>query len=79
MTLFSGCAGSSSGVREIVRRDIPGPPAYLQPVNVPAARKGENAIAVLAREQAGRLKANGIIRNAREQWDKLVKAYRSSR
>jgi hypothetical protein len=77
--LLSGCAGSASGVREIVRRDLPTAPAYLQPVAVPEPRAGEGTLAVAARERAGRLKANTIIRNARAQWEKLRAAYRRTR
>jgi hypothetical protein len=66
-------------VREVVRRDLPAAPAYLQPVAVPDPRAGENATAVAARERAGRLKANRIISNARMQWEKLRKAYRKAR
>jgi hypothetical protein len=79
MTLLAGCAGSSSGVREIVRRELPPAPAYMQPVAVPEPRTGENAVVVAARERAGRLKANTIISNARVQWEKLRKTYQQSR
>jgi len=63
-------------VREIVRRDLPAAPGYLNPVAVPDPKAGEDMLAVAARERAGRLKANTIIRNARAQWDKLRKTYR---
>jgi hypothetical protein len=76
LPLLGGCAGSDSGVRAVVRRDLPAPPAYLMPVAVPEPMTGENAVAVAARERAGRLKANSIIRNARAQWEKLRKTYR---
>jgi hypothetical protein len=49
------------------------------PVAVPEPMTGENAVAVAARERAGRLKANRIIRNARAQWEKLRKTYRQDR
>jgi hypothetical protein len=79
MTLLcAGCAGSSSGVRDVIRRDLPASPGYLQPVAVPQPQQGENAVAFAARERAGRLKANRIIRNARAQWEKLRKAYRQN-
>ena len=76
LPLLAGCAGSGSDVRAVVRRDLPAPPAYLTPVAVPEPMTGENAVAVAARERAGRLKANSIIRNARAQWEKLRKTYR---
>jgi hypothetical protein len=77
--LLAACAGSGSTLREVVRRDLPAAPAYLQPVAAPDPKAGEDAVAVAARERAGRLKANRIIRNARVQWEKLRKAYRKTR
>jgi hypothetical protein len=79
MLLLAACAGSGSQLREVVRRDLPAAPAYLLPVAVAQPKTGENAVVVAARERAGRLKANSIIRNARAQWDKLRAAYRKSR
>jgi hypothetical protein len=79
LLLLTGCAGSGSKLKEIVRRDLPAAPAYMRPVTVPDPRAGEDALTVAARERAGRLKANTIIRNARAQWDKLRAAYRKSR
>jgi hypothetical protein len=78
MLLLAGCAGSGSQLREVVRRDLPAAPAYLAPVAVAEPKAGEGALAVAARERAGRLKANHIIRNARAQWDKLRAAYRKA-
>ena len=77
--LLTACAGSGSTLREVVRRDLPAAPAYLQPVAVPDPKTGEDILAVAARERAGRMKANRIIRNARTQWDKLRAAYRKAR
>lgn len=76
---LGACAGSGSQLRDVVRRDIPAAPAYLQPVVVLEPRVGENAVAVAARERAGRLKANSIIRNARAQWEKLRAVYKASK
>jgi hypothetical protein len=78
LLLLTACAGSGS-LREVVRRDLPAAPAYLSPVAVAQPKAGESAVAVAARERAGRLKANTIIRNARVQWDKLRAAYRKTR
>ena len=77
--LLSGCAGSGSGLNQLVRRDLPAPPAYLHPVRVPEPRAGEGAVEVAARERAGRLKANSIIRAARTQWERLRRTYRQAR
>ena len=79
MLLLAGCAGSGSQLRDVVSRDLPVAPAYLQPVAMPEPRAGENAVAVAARERAGRLKANTIIRNARAQWEKLRRVYAKAR
>ena len=77
MTLLcAACAGSGSGIREVIRRDLPASPGYLQPVAVAEPQQGEHAVAVAARERAGRLKANRIIRDARAQWEKLRRTYR---
>jgi hypothetical protein len=78
MLLLAGCAGSGS-VREIVRRDLPAAPAYLNPVPVPEPKAGERTLEVAARERAGRLKANTIIRSARAQWERLRRTYRRTR
>ena len=76
--LLTGCAGSGSNLREVISRELPPAPAYLQPVTVPEPRKGENAIGVAARERAGRLKANSIITSARAQWERLRAEYKKA-
>jgi hypothetical protein len=76
---LAACAGSGSGLKEVIRRDLPAAPAYLQPVAVLEPRAGENTLSVAARERAGRLKANTIIRNARRQWESLRASYRASK
>jgi hypothetical protein len=60
LTLLTGCAGS--GVKDLIPRDIPPPPAYAQQVQVPEPKAGESCYLVAGRERAGRLKANRIIR-----------------
>jgi hypothetical protein len=74
----AACAGSSNGVREIVRRDLPVSPGYLAPVAVSEPRLGESVVEVAARERAGRLKANRIILKTREQWERLRAQYRKA-
>ncbi len=79
MTLpLTACAGSGSNLKNVVRRDLPVSPAYMRPVSVLEPTAGESIVGVAARERAGRLKANTIIRNARTQWERLRKAYRAS-
>ena len=77
--LLAACAGSGSELKDVIRRDLPAAPAYLRPVAVLEPKAGENAVSVAARERAGRLKANTVIRNARAQWEKLRAAYEVSR
>ena len=77
--LLTGCAGSGSKLQDVVRRDLPAAPAYMRPIAVPDPRAGEDALNVAARERAGRLKANTIIKNARAQWEKLRKAYKKAK
>ena len=80
MTLpLAACAGSGSGLKDVIHRDLPAAPAYLRPVAVPEPKAGENALSVAARERAGRLKANTVIRSARAQWEKLRAAYKASK
>lgn len=82
MTLsLASCASSGSGsaVRDIVSRDLPPAPAYLQPVTVPDPKAGEDLVLIAGRERAGRLKANRIIVNTKTQWEKLRKDYKASR
>ncbi|MDC7787985.1 hypothetical protein PQJ75_13900 [Rhodoplanes sp. TEM] len=57
-----------SAVRPETTAAIPPAPAYLQPVAVPAPKRGENALLVAKREKLGREKANTIIGAARRDW-----------
>ncbi len=77
MLPLAACAGSGSGIKDVITRDLPAAPAYLAPVAVLEPKAGENALTVAARERAGRLKANTIIRNARRQWEDLRAAYKA--
>lgn len=79
MLPLAACAGSGSELKGVIRRDLPAAPAYLQPVTVLEPKAGENALSVAARERAGRLKANTVIRSARAQWEKLRAAYKASK
>jgi hypothetical protein len=77
--LLAGCAGSGNGVSEIVRRELPVAPGYLAPVVVSEPMGKVAAELVIARERAGRLKANRIIAKVRAQWDRLRATYRRAR
>jgi hypothetical protein len=78
MLPLAGCAGSNN-LREVIARDLPAPPAYLRPVSVAEPKAGEDMLAIAARERAGRLTANRIIRSARGQWEKLRETYRRTK
>lgn len=58
--MLSGCASPG---REPLARNLPPPPAFAKPVAVPDPKAGESAIAVAARERAGRKRANATIVN----------------
>lgn len=79
MLALVGCTASNSGVREVIRRDIPGPPSYLSPVIVPEPKAGEDVLVIAGRERAGRLKANRIILGARSQWKAMQQTYRRTK
>jgi len=57
MTL-TGCAGSNNAV---LRRDLPDPPAWVEPVVTPDPKPGDDALAVAARERAAKAQANSRI------------------
>ena len=79
MTLLLANCASSGSVREIVSRDLPPAPAYLQPVAVPEPKAGEQLVTIAARERAGRLKANTIILKGRAQWERLRQDYKATK
>jgi hypothetical protein len=68
MMLLSGCA---SPVVAPVSRDVPGPPAYLRTVELPAPKAGEFCEVVADRERSGRKRANIIIGSARRDWQAM--------
>lgn len=71
-TTLGACAVSG---RPPVARLLPAAPGYVEPVEVDEPRKGEDPVAVAARERAGRLKANGIIRDVRDWYQGVRGAY----
>jgi hypothetical protein len=58
--IVAGC--STSAERQPLARQLPPPPAFAEPVVVADPRTGESAVAVAARERAGRVAANSRLR-----------------
>jgi len=56
----------------VIPRMIPGPPAYLVPVQVPPPKLGEDPYEIAARERAGRLQANRIIVRGAAEWSAVA-------
>jgi hypothetical protein len=70
--MLGGCA--SPGI-EPLARNLPQTPAFAKTEEVPAPRAGESAIAVAARERAGRKRANSTILNFRKWYGGVREAY----
>lgn len=74
--MLSAC--SASGERPVTR-DLPAWPAFARPVSVPDPQPGEPALAVAARERAGRLAANRTIEQARGWYADVRRGYAEAR
>lgn len=77
--LLGACATTgSTPVREPATRDLPNPPAYLQPIPKPPAREGVSPFVVS--EQRGEVidQQNHVIVRAREAWQTMKKTYSKS-
>jgi hypothetical protein len=70
--LLAGC-NTTADVNP--RRILPTTPDFAMPVGVPVPAKGESAVAVAARERAGRVAANRRIIAFREWYEAVRKAY----
>ena len=57
------------------KRILPTTPDFAMPVGVPVPAAKESAVAVAARERAGRIAANGRIIAFREWYEAVRKAY----
>jgi hypothetical protein len=71
-TMFAGCVSSGEPP---VQRELPAVPAFARPVAVPDPRPGEPALAVAARERAGRLQANRVITGFRGWYEQVLAGY----
>jgi len=74
--LVMACAGcSTSGPREPLARNLPLEPAFAREVMVSDPRVGEDMLVVAARERAGRLQANAVIRRFRGWYGDVRRSY----
>lgn len=77
--LLAGCATMGTPVREPVTRELPDPPAYLQPVEVPPAKQGVSPFVVSEQRGAVIEQQNYVIVKAREAWHTMKKTYSTSK
>lgn len=73
MTLPLASCATSADVNP--KRILPTTPDFAMPVGVPVPAAKESAVAVAARERAGRIAANGRIIAFREWYEAVRKAY----
>ena len=76
--LLAGCATMGSPAREPVTRDLPDPPAYLQPVEKPAAKEGTSPFVVSEQRGAVIDRQNYVIVQARKAWHTMKRTYSKS-
>lgn len=76
--LLPGCA-SQAPLREPVTRQLPDPPAYLQPVAKPPATEGVSPFIVSERRGQVIDQQNTIIVRAREAWHTMKRTYSTSK
>jgi len=69
----AGCSTSSR--KEPLARSLPAEPAFAREVGVPDPRVGEDVLVVAARERAGRLQANAVIRRFRGWYGEVRRGY----
>lgn len=75
--LLGGCA-TRGAIREPVTRNIPGPPSYLQPSEVPPARKGASPFVVAEQRKHVIVRQNTVITRARDAWTNMKATYNKS-
>lgn len=73
--MLVGCG--SFPALEPISRELPKEPRFLQTSEVQDPKAGESAIAVAARERAGRKRANATIIQMRTWYGRVRKSYRS--
>lgn len=67
--------GCGSFEMEPLARNLPPEPGFAKTVSVPDPKPGESAIAVAARERAGRKRANGVITSMKAWYGQVRKSY----
>lgn len=74
--MLTGC-GASGEVP--ISRDLPQAPAFAKPVSVKEPEAGEPALAVAARERAGRMQANRVITALLNWYAGVRRSYKEAR
>lgn len=78
--LLASCSSfQKPPLREPVTRELPDPPSYLQPAEVPPAREGTSPFVVAEQRGAVIERQNVVIVRAREAWHTMKKTYSTSK
>jgi hypothetical protein len=75
---LAGCATTRTAAPEPVTRNLPGPPSYLQPAEVPPARVGSSPFVVSEQRKQVIVRQNKVITSARDAWSKMKATYQRS-
>ena len=75
MMMLSGCETSGSTSNRVTTRSLPYPPAWAKAVSVPEPKAGENSVAVIARERAGRIQNQAKIEKFHDWYLTVRKKY----
>ena len=78
--LLAGCGSfQKPPLREPVTRELPDPPPYLQPAEVPPAREGVSPFVVSEQRKAVIQQQNYVIVRTREAWHTMKRTYSTSK
>lgn len=74
---LAACATGPNGVPQVVTRQLPAPPAYLEPVNDPTVNpvKGQSAVSIAYQRGQVIRTQNKIIRGAKKWYLGVKKTY----
>jgi hypothetical protein len=79
-SLLAGCGSlQKPPLREPVTRELPDPPDYLRPAEVPPAREGSSPFVVSEQRGAVIERQNTVIVRAREAWHTMKRTYSTSK
>jgi hypothetical protein len=76
-TIWLAACAPSNSAREPLAHQLPPAPGFAQPVAAPEPQAGDSALAVAARERAGRLAANQRIVALRRWYEGVRRDYAS--